>query len=318
LIAVTLVHPVTQVALSLLLGALFFVGYLFVKSRIVPAILLLSAVVLFISWASYNGQFYFNSILISFSDAFKMVTGSFSSSMVTTVSEQANPTSVNSLILFRRALYLIIGLVGATGLAYLRRKDKPTFFFLIGIILAGLVTVPLTVFGILPIERPLRLLWLAIAPLAALAMYKTKRLGLVLVIFLVVTTPVTFASLYWSEANDMTHDWEENGAIFVANYYNGNVLSNFKDTMLLKYYGNFSKIYNNFWLVGKAPDIFNATFIEKQNVQIVYFSQLMAEEQTYQGRNISVDSFQQNRGFNCIYDNGHSITIINATWRQFG
>ena len=126
-----------------------------------------------------------------------------------------------------------------------------------------------------------------------------------------ITTPITFASLYWSEGGDMTHDWEKNGAIFISNNFNGSILSDFKDSMLLKYYGNFTKMYNNFFLVGQAPDVFNLTFVQEQKIQVIYLSQITEEIQIYQGRNFTIDSFAQNGGLNCIYSNGYSVALIN-------
>jgi hypothetical protein len=108
----------------------------------------------------------------------------------------------------------------------------------------------------------------------------------------------------------MTHDWEISSAIFISDHFNGVALGGFKETSIWKFFGNFSKIYNDYYLYGTKPDVFNLTFIQKQSIELVYISQTTLQKELLSGRPLNVSTFIDSTKFNCISANGYSITLL--------
>ena len=136
-----------------------------------------------------------------------------------------------------------------------------------------------------------------------------KKVGVLFLAFLLFTIPLNFAAVYWGEASTMTHDWEIGSAKFVSANFDGVLLGDFKTTTIMNYYGNFSAIYDDYSLYGERPDIYNVTFIEENNVGLVYIDQLGLYKGAAYGMDVDMNSFTNSTDFSCVYSNGYSFVF---------
>jgi hypothetical protein len=133
-------------------------------------------------------------------------------------------------------------------------------------------------------------------------------------ILLVGTIPLNFASNYWQEPVTKVSDWETLSAKFISNNFHGVMASSYKEFTVMHYYGgNFSGVFHNYLATGTPPDIFNASFIINNHIELVYITQLDIYLQSIYGRNISIVS-PESIGFDCISSDSHSMVFINPVY----
>jgi len=189
---------------------------------------------------------------------------------------------------------------------------KSSLIFLSSIIFVSILFTPLTVFGILPLERSIKLAFIPISASSAYLIIKKKKIGIALLSLLLFTFPINSASYSWNEAGRfITHDWEITSAQYLASHFAGVLLADYKETPILNFYGNFDKTYNDFYLIGKRPDIFNPTFIKEQNIKIIQITQITILRENWAKRNLDINHFLNSPSFNCIYSNEYSTTLSN-------
>ncbi len=316
IVAIALTHPVTQFTVLLLLITLLLFGALTRKIRYVSSNLVLFATIVFVGWAMYFGYIYFDVVIQGFESAFERIIGNLSSSIAARAIAESSPAAVADLLLYRRILYALIPLTGFFGGILYFRKNRSGFNFLSSLLAISAFMLPLTFFGILPLERPIKLAFLPLSIFAALFIGHRKKFGVILLAFLLFTIPVNFAAVYWGETSTMTHDWEVNSAMFVSDNFHGVLLGEFKTTSIMDYYGNFSAIFDDYSLYGQRPNIFNVTFIELNHVEVVYISQLTLERAELLGIDVDLNSFMNSTEFSCVHSNGYSYVFFredNAT-----
>jgi hypothetical protein len=308
-IGIAIAHPVTQLSAALILFVLFMLGA-FWKVRYLSFNRLAISIVIFAGWAISFGYPYFNVIVKSFGIAFEKVSSEITSSIIARPLQETFPHEVTNLLLYRRAIYLLVLLMAFVGGFLFKKKDKMQFTLLFGLATSGALLLFLTAFGILPLERPIRIAFIPLSAFSAYLICQKKKLGSLLLLLFIITLPLNFASFYWGEASRMTHDWEISSAIFISDHFNGVALGGFKETSIWKFFGNFSKIYNDYYLYGTKPDVFNLTFIQKQSIELVYISQTTLQKELLSGRPLNVSTFIDSTKFNCISANGYSITLL--------
>lgn len=309
LIGIALTHPVTQFTVIFLLTTLVILGAI-TRKRYVNSSLLFFAAIIFVSWAIHFATVYFEVIVEGFQNAFETIIRSLSSSIAARALAAPTPVEVAGLELYRRILYGITPLLAFLGGVLYYRRNKASVYFLSSFLIVGLFMMPFTVFGILPLERPIKLVFIPLALFAAIFICSKKKLGVFFLAFLLFTIPINFAACYWGEADTMTHDWEVAAAKFVGDNFHGILLGNFKIVGVMDYYGNFSAIYDDYSLVGERPNIFNVTFIMEHHVEAVCITQLTLRSAQALGIEIDLDSFWNSRDFSCVYSNGYSYVFV--------
>lgn len=306
IVAIALSHPVTQFTVLILMLVWLIVGSVLFKYHYVSLNLVLFAAIVFAAWSLYFGYVYFQVVVEGFQTAFQRIFSSFSSSMAARALTESSPAEIAVLVWYRRLLYVFTPLTGLFGGILCYRRNKHGFIFLICFLVTSLILVPLTVFGTLPIERSLKLAFLPLSIFSALFIGHKKKLGIVLLVLILATIPVNFAAFYSGEAQTMTHDWEVNSAKFVSESFHGVLLGEFKTTTIMNYYGNYSRIVDDYSLYGTRPNIFNITFIEIEHAETVYVTQLTIERATGLGIDIDMNSFINSTEFSCVHSNGYS------------
>ena len=313
ILGMTITHPVTQLSTVLIMFTLFILGKIWKTKQIKLDIIILT-VALFAAWAISFGYQYFVIITKSFGIAFEKITSDITSSMIARPLQEQFPTEISGILLYRRIIYVLVPSLALCGIfLYWKKNNKKIdskLTFLLSILAAGIIVVPLTAFGILPLERPIKLAFIPLSILSAYLIAQKKKLTVLTLIFLLTTIPINFASFYWGEPTKMTHDWEISSAQFVSANFHGTVLGEFKETSILKFYGNFNKVYNDYYLVGNRPDVFNLTFIKEQNIELVYITQLTIMKESLAGRRLEISTFVNSTLFNCVNSNGYSITFL--------
>ena len=199
IVAIALTHPVTQFTLLLVLLALLVLGALSRRDKYVSSNLVLFAAVVFISWSLYFGYIYFDIIVEGFRAAFERIISNLSSSMAARVFVETSPEEVAGLLLYRRILYLLTPFAAIFGGILYFRRNKPSFIFSLSFIIVGGLMVPLTVFGILPLERSIKLAFIPLSLFAAVYVVYKKKVGVLFLAFLLFTIPLNFAAVYWGE-----------------------------------------------------------------------------------------------------------------------
>jgi hypothetical protein len=214
-------------------------------------------------------------------------------------------------------LYGVVVICSFIGGYLFWRKEKRNFNFLFALLVASILAAPLTLFGILPLERTIKLAFIPVSTLAAYLVTEKKKLGGILLVFLLVTFPVNFASYYWDEIGRSANpDWGVYSAKFIASNFHDVVLGEWKNTAIMEFYGNFSRIYNDYYLLGKRPDLFemyNYSFIEENGIGLVYITQLTTESAGEKsGQTLTLSNFLDNPFLDCAYSNDYSAVLIRA------
>jgi hypothetical protein len=313
ILGITITHPVTQLSTVLIMFTLFILGKIWKTKQIKLNVIVLT-VVLFAAWAISFGYQYFVIITKSFGIAFEKTLSDITSSIIARPLQEQLPTEISGLLLYRRIIYVLVPSLALCGIFLFWKKNNKKIdyklTFLLSILTAGIILVPLTAFGILPLERPIKLAFIPLSILSAYVIAHKKKLTVLILLFLLTTIPINFASFYWGEPIKMTHDWEISAAKFVSANFRGTILGEFKETSILKFYGNFNKVYSDYYLVGSRPDIFNLAFIKEQNIELVYITQLTIMKESLAGRQMEISTFVNSTLFNCVNSNGYSITFL--------
>ena len=310
IVAIAITHPVTQFMTVLIMLTLAIAGAWIWKVKFVTKNIVFYALMVFSAWAIFFGYQYFEVIIKSFEIAILNNLGDFSSSILLRNLQESSPLEVANLLLFRRALYLLVPITAIYGVFHFFRKNKAILVFFVTWLSVAFISLPLTVFGLMPLERPIKIAFIPLALFSACLVVQKKKLGSLLLIFLLVTIPINFASFYWNEASTMTHNWELASAEFIGGNFNGTILGEFKETSIMRFYGNYSKVFNDYSAYGIRPDIFNMTFIRDMRIELVYITQLTIFRASLIGINVDAAEFINDTGFNCIYSNGYSSAFL--------
>jgi hypothetical protein len=310
ILGITVTHPVTQFFTFLIMFILLILGKKICERHYITLTLVILLTILFTAWAIFFGSLYFDRIITSFRNAFERVVLESTSSIVAQPLQEKLPAEIVGISMYRRFLYVFIPFTALLGGFLLRKQNGAKLTFLNGLLITSLMVIPLIIFGILPLERSIQLAFIPLSAFSAYLIYQKKKVGALILISLLFTLPINFASLYWNEASIMTHDWEISSAQFVSANFHGTVLGEFKETSILKFYGNFNKVYSDYYLVGSRPDVFNLTFIKEQNIELVYITQLTIMKQSLVGRPLEISTFVNSTLFNCVNSNGYSITFL--------
>jgi hypothetical protein len=315
-VSIAITHPVTQFLLLIIF--LFFSVLLvarrtFWKTKSVVVSLSVLMVISFSAWATSFGWPDVVNILDAFKSAFKTIFSNPNSSIAARPFQESYPYVVSLLLEYRQVLYVSVLLAAIAGGYLFWKHERSRLDVLLSLLVAAGIAAPVTFLGVLPLERTIILAFIPLCVFAAYVVTRKKRVGGILLIILVFTIPVNFASLYYSEASKMTHDWEVSSAIFAGSNFHGTILSEYRETGVLEYYGNFSKIYNDYYLVGQRPDVFNFIFIENHGIQLVYLTQLTIESFSSTGKILNETSFLESPSFNCIYSNGYSQFLLRSS-----
>jgi hypothetical protein len=313
ILSIVITHPVTQLSIVLIIFSLFVLGATWKTKQIKLGTIILT-VVLFAAWATSFGYQYFAEITVSFRSAFEKIFSDITSSTVASQLQEQVPAEISGLLLYRRVLYVIVPSLALCGIIlYWKRNNRKIdsrLTFLLSILAAGIIATPLTVFGILPLERPIKLAFVSLSILSAYFISQKKKLVVLALVFLLATIPINFATFYWSEAARMTHDWETSSARFISAKYNGTVLGEFKDTSILRFYGNFGRVYNDYHLVGERPNVFDLAFIKEQEIGLVYITQLTVMKESLAGTQLEISTFVNSTSLDCVNSNEYSITLL--------
>jgi len=319
LIGITTSHPVTQfltllVMLSVTLLAKMIWRSKFTQHELVGLALL--TIIMFSMWALSFGYLYFSSIVSSFVSAFRTVLSNLSYSIAAHPFQVYYPPGIAILDSYRQVLYVTVMLSSMVGAYFLWKHQRDTFSFVLTLLAVSLISAPLTLFGILPLERTIRLAFipasLFLAYLITIERHaRLAKVGASVLLFLLLTFPLNFASFYWNEiSRNATLDWEVSSAKFIGFNSNGILLGEFKETAIQTYYGNFSLVYNDYYLVGNRPDIFNYTFIEEGRMNVIYITQLSVLRASWSGMNLSMELFLNSSFLDCVHSNGYSIVLV--------
>lgn len=314
LIGITTTHPVTQLSIVLIMLVLFGFGVKIWKTKFVAGKLLglvMSIIILFSAWASFFGISYLSDTLYGFISAFRAVTSDIMVSIAARPLQENFPPEITRLLLYRQVLYLTILLTALFGGYFLWKHRKRKFNFLLGLLIASLAATPLTFFGMLPLERSIKLAFIPLTIFSAYLILERKKFGALILLFLLLTLPVNFASFYWNELQrEMTFDWEISSARFISSNFHGILLGGFKETAIQNFYGNFSRIYNDYYLLGRRPNLFNYSFIEEEGIELVYITQLTILKESWSGRDLNIDLFLNSPSFDCVHSNEYSFVLV--------
>jgi len=313
-------HPVTQFTTVLVVVVLM----LFAK-RIWTTkaafhdmfFVLVLAVTLFSAWTTIFGLSYFTSTISGFATAFRTVLSDFMSSIAAQPLRTRNPSEVSALLTYRQALYSVVLICSFVGGYLFWRKEKRKLAYLLALLVASFLAAPLTLFGMLPLERTIKLAFIPVSIFAAYLVTDKRRFGGLLLVFLLLTFPVNFASFYWDEIGRSANlDWDIDSAKFIASNFHDVVLGQWKDTAIMEFYGYFSKVYNDYYLLGKRPDLFemyNYSFIEANGIGLVYIAQLTTESAGEKsGQTLTLGNFLDNPFLDCVYSNDYSAVLVRA------
>jgi len=311
LIGIATTHPVTEFATLLFMLVLLVLGKRIWKTRFAMYGLVMVAVILFVAWTSFFGLSYFASVVQGFRNAFRTVILDWGSSVAARPLLEYYPSEISTLLQYRRVLYLTIGLTSFFGGYLLWKQSKKKFTFLLALLTASVIAAPLTLLGILPLERTIRVAFVPLSICSGYLILKRRKVGALVLLLLLATLPINFASLYWNEVETtMTHDWEISSAKFASSNFHGIILGSFKAAGIFAFYGNFSKVYSDYHLAGTRPDVFNSSFIEEERIELVYVSQLTVLRERYSGRDLDMDLFLGSPPFNRVYSNEYSIVLV--------
>jgi hypothetical protein len=313
LFSIGMTHPVTQ-ALTLLATSFLFIfrKKIWQNGKLTLSLVLLTASI-FAAWAIFFGFVYYSGIVNSFKVLFNAVFSDLSQSNAVAVFSNSLPAQVSNLIFFRRLLYVFVPVTAFFGLVLTRKKAKQTAVFLVALLCAGAFLAVATIFGALPVERSIELAFIPLSVFSAFLILKNKKVGIALLIFLVATIPINFASYYWDEPFPMTHSWELSGGKFVADNFNGTILSDYKEYLIMSYYhGEFTGVYNEAYY----GNIYNASFVLTNNIQLVYVNPLGMLKISYSVGETNIN-FSDSLNFDCIYSDSYSTVLINSNYPNY-
>jgi hypothetical protein len=313
LFSIGMSHPVTQVFTLLATFFLFlFRKRIWQHGKLTLSLVLLTATI-FACWAMFFGLVYYSGILNSFNALFNAVISDLSQSYAVSVFSTILPDQIAGLILYRRALYVFVPITALIGFILFRKTAKSKSAFLIALLFSGVFLAIATILGALPVERSIELAFIPLSVFSALFIVKYKKVGTALLIFLVATIPINFASYYWDEPFPMTHSWEVSSAQFISQNFNGSVLSDYKESLIMTYNGGkFAGVYTEAYY-----DLYNVTFILTNNIQAVYLSDLATLKYSYSiGGDIS-SNFSSSLNFDCVYSDSYSTVLVNPNYHVY-
>jgi hypothetical protein len=310
-VAIATSHFVTQFMISAMILMLYVFGGRIWKTRATVLIPILVVVISFLAWASFFSMPYLASIFDGFKNAFIRVLSEPMSSIAAGPLQNYTPPGVAELLLFRRILYFVLVTLAFFGAYSFRKQNRRSFAFLFVLLIASLLPLPLSLVGTLPLERTIRLAFIPLSIFAAYLVIRHKKIGVLVLAFLLFTVPINFASLYYNEmGSNMTFNWEVNSAKFASSNFNGTILGSFKETGVLDFYGNFSKTFNDYHLLGRTPpDVFNFTYIQSNRIELVYITQLNVLGESTRG-GLDTTLMQNSSFFNSIYSDGYSYFLL--------
>ncbi len=319
LLTIGMTHPVTQAItlLTTLLVSIFLQKFL--QHRKISIVFVLLVAIVFASWAILFGSQYYSGILKNFDSTLSAATSSLSNSKPATLLSSGVPSEISNLILYRRALYIIVIVTSILGFLTYRKKRSSTTILLLAMTVSGLLLGSLTLFGALPIERSIQLAFIPLSIFSAVLLLKNKKIGAILIVFLVATIPLNFAGYYWDEPFSQTHNWEISSAQFIAQNFHGDVLSDYKEHLLMTYYnGSFRTVHAGVSQggYGGAVNIYNATYIHEYSIQLVYVSQLAMLKASYSGLQTS-GNFTESLNFDCILSTGNSMVFLDPSYPNY-
>ncbi len=309
LFAIGMTHPVTQ-AFTLLVTVFLFIfrKRIWQRGRVTLSLILLTAVI-FAGWAIFFGLVYYSGVINSFRALFNAVISDLSQSYAVTVFSTSLPTEISNLILFRRMLYIFVPATAFFGLIFFRKIAKQKSFFLLALLFSGVFLAAATLYGALPVERSIQLSFIPLSALSAFLLLKYKKVGTALLVFLIATIPINFASYYWDEPFPMTHSWELSGGQFITQNFNGTLACDYKEYLIMKYYnGAASGILTE---TAYGSDIYNATYLSSNDIELVYVNPLGLLKTSY-AFGQSNSSFIQSLNYDCIYSDSYSMILIDA------
>jgi len=304
---ITTSHHVTQFIVMIIWGT-----YYVITRDDKTRIQLLIIFILFVTWNLINNLSYTYSIFESFIAAFYTILNDMFSSIVAQPISESTPADIYLLSLFKRAFYVVIPILGAAGGFFYYRDKKPLVRVFFSILVSSVVSVPLTIFGILPLERPIRLAFIPLTMLSAYFVSRYKRIGSLILVIFVLTIPLNFASMYWNEPFKMYYDWEVESGQFIADNFDGVLTGDFSSTSVLNYYGDFDAIYNDYYLVGYRPDIYNYTHIVDNDVELIYLHQIIMLKEEWRGRSENYEFLLGSDSFNRVYSSYYSNVLVPA------
>ncbi len=318
LLAIGMTHPVTQAIALLAILFLFVFRKSIWQGGKTPLTLVLLTAIIFAAWAAFFGTLFYSHILLDFKLAFQSVTSNLSNSYA--ISHIANvtiPYPIANLTYYRRSLYILAAITAVFGFILYRNKNKRKTIFLTALVCVGVLITSLSIFGILPIERSIELIFIPVSVFSAFLIVKKKKVGVAILIFLVATVPLNFVAYYWEEPYFMTYGWEVSSAQFISHNFHGVILSDYPESLIMAYYnGTFSRSYTNFYVTGTPPNIFNLTYITMNKVQVVYISQLSMLFAQINGqrvdKNLTVDS-----NFDCICSTYYSTVLYDQNYPAY-
>lgn len=310
-VAIATSHFVTQFLISAIILMLYVFGGRIWKTRAAVLVPILVVVISFLAWASFFSTPYLASTFDGFKNAFYRVLSDPMSSIAAGPLQIYSPPGVTDLLFFRRILYFGLLTLAFFGAYSFRKQNRRSFAFLFVLLVASLLPLPMTLFGTLPLERTIRLAFIPLSIFSAYLVVKNRRIGVLVLAFLLFSVPINFASLYYNEmGNNMTFDWEVSSAKFASANFNGIILGSFKETGVLDFYGNFSETFNDYHLLGReAPDVFNFSYIQNHGIELVYITQLTVLGESSRG-GLDTTLMQNSSFFNCIYSDGYSYFLL--------
>ncbi len=315
IIGITITHLVTQVMMILTLSMFIILPKKFKNRFLTYKLLLFAAIASLVYFFSFSFS-YIHGIIEGFKTALETVLYDVTSSIAAQPLTTYSPPEVAHLLLYRRLLYLAVIITALFGAYMLKKEKKKPFMFLFSLLLTSALLVPLTVFGILPLERSIKLAFIPLSIFSTYFLFKRRRIGIVLLAILILSIPINFAAVYWNEAGRyQTYDWEIASAKFTSSHFHGTLLAESKETSILNFYGNFTNVFSDFRLLGERPDVFTVDFIDEQNIELVQITQITILRNSWAERNLNFNLFLNSSTFNCVYSNGYSMTFLrnNAT-----
>jgi hypothetical protein len=100
-----------------------------------------------------------------------------------------------------------------------------------------------------------------------------------------------------------------NSGKFVSSNFHGVLLGEVKTTAIMEYYGNFTKIADDYSAYGQRPNIFNITYIKLEHAEVVYLNQLALQRQASFGFDINMNDFMNSTDFAWVHSNGYSTVF---------
>jgi hypothetical protein len=113
----------------------------------------------------------------------------------------------------------------------------------------------------------------------------------------------------------MYYDWEVDSGLFLSQNFEGNIAGDFPSTSVFSFYGDYNRIYNDYYLVGYRPNIFNITYIEEHLIDVIYINQINMLREEWRGRSENIYYLLESREFNRVYSNYYSTLLYKTDAR---